>query len=112
MRTKASPGPGAGCGISLSVRFARPKAMSCHAFIDWISLLQFEYSRTVVQSNYRRSRIVLSNARLRRAPIFLPKEPSRRELLLTAVLYALSDDVRLGIVRQLAAKGEQPCGVF
>lgn len=45
-------------------------------------------------------------------PIFLPKEPSRKELLLTAVLYALSDEVRLGIVRQLAAKGEQPCGVF
>jgi DNA-binding transcriptional ArsR family regulator len=42
----------------------------------------------------------------------LPKEPSRRELLLTAVLYALSDDIRLGIVRQLAVKGEQPCGVF
>jgi DNA-binding transcriptional ArsR family regulator len=54
----------------------------------------------------------LSNAQLRRNPIFLPKEPSRRELLLTAVLYALSDDIRLGIVRQLAAKGEQPCGVF
>ena len=45
-------------------------------------------------------------------PIFLPKEPSRKELLLTAVMYALSDEVRLGIVRQLAAKGEQPCGVF
>jgi DNA-binding transcriptional ArsR family regulator len=45
-------------------------------------------------------------------PVFLPKEPTRRELLLTAVLYALSDEVRLGIVRQLAKKGEQPCGVF
>jgi DNA-binding transcriptional ArsR family regulator len=45
-------------------------------------------------------------------PIFLPKEPTKKELLLTAVLYALSDEVRLGIVRQLAAKGEQPCGVF
>ncbi len=45
-------------------------------------------------------------------PIFLPKEPSRKELLMTAVLYALSDEIRLGIVRQLAAKGEQPCGVF
>jgi DNA-binding transcriptional ArsR family regulator len=45
-------------------------------------------------------------------PIFLPKEPDRKELLLTAVLYALSDDARLGIVRQLAVKGEQPCGVF
>jgi DNA-binding transcriptional ArsR family regulator len=45
-------------------------------------------------------------------PVFLPKEPARRELSLTAVLYALSDEVRLGIVRQLAARGEQPCGVF
>ncbi|HTH52463.1 MAG TPA: helix-turn-helix domain-containing protein [Edaphobacter sp.] len=45
-------------------------------------------------------------------PIFLPKEPLRDELLLTAVLYALSDEVRLGIVRQLAEGGEQPCGVF
>jgi DNA-binding transcriptional ArsR family regulator len=45
-------------------------------------------------------------------PVFLPKEPSRKELQLSAVLYALSDEVRLGIVRQLAAKGEQPCGVF
>lgn len=45
-------------------------------------------------------------------PIFLPKEPGRKELLLTAVLYTLSDEVRLGIVRQLAQYGEQPCGVF
>ena len=45
-------------------------------------------------------------------PILLPKEPSRKELLMTAILYALSDEIRLGIVRQLAAKGEQPCGVF
>jgi len=45
-------------------------------------------------------------------PVFLPKEPGRKELLLTAVLYALSDEVRLGIVRQLAARGEQACGVF
>ena len=45
-------------------------------------------------------------------PVFLPKEPTRRELLLTAVLYALSDEIRLGIVRQLAKKGEQACGVF
>ena len=45
-------------------------------------------------------------------PVFLPKEPTKRELELTAVLYALSDEVRLGIVRQLAKKGEQPCGVF
>jgi DNA-binding transcriptional ArsR family regulator len=45
-------------------------------------------------------------------PVFLPKEPLRKELQLTAVLYALSDEVRLGIVRQLAKQGEQPCGVF
>ena len=45
-------------------------------------------------------------------PIFLPKEPTKKELELTAVLYALSDEVRLGIARQLAKKGEQPCGVF
>ena len=45
-------------------------------------------------------------------PVFLPKEPTKKELELTAVLYALSDEVRLGIVRQLAKKGEQPCGVF
>jgi DNA-binding transcriptional ArsR family regulator len=45
-------------------------------------------------------------------PMFLPKEPGKKELLLTAVLYALSDEVRLGIVRQLARQGEQPCGVF
>jgi DNA-binding transcriptional ArsR family regulator len=45
-------------------------------------------------------------------PVFLPKEPAKKELQLTAVLYALSDEVRLGIVRQLAKKGEQPCGVF
>jgi DNA-binding transcriptional ArsR family regulator len=45
-------------------------------------------------------------------PIFLPKEPLRKELQLTAVLYALSDEVRLGIVRQLAERGEQACGVF
>jgi DNA-binding transcriptional ArsR family regulator len=45
-------------------------------------------------------------------PVFLPKEPTRKELLLTAVLYALSDEIRMGIVRQLAAKGEQACGVF
>jgi len=45
-------------------------------------------------------------------PVFLPKEPAKRELQLTAVLYALSDEVRLGVVRQLAKKGEQPCGVF
>jgi len=45
-------------------------------------------------------------------PIFLPKEPERKDLQLTAVLYALSDEIRLGIVRQLSEEGEQACGVF
>jgi len=45
-------------------------------------------------------------------PVFLPKEPSPKDILLTAVLYALSDEVRLGIVTQLAERGELPCGVF
>jgi DNA-binding transcriptional ArsR family regulator len=44
--------------------------------------------------------------------LFLPKEPSAKDILLTAVLYALSDEIRLGIVRQLAERGEAPCGVF
>jgi DNA-binding transcriptional ArsR family regulator len=44
--------------------------------------------------------------------IFLPKEPTRAELSLTKILYALSDDVRLGIVRQLERAGPSPCGVF
>ncbi len=44
--------------------------------------------------------------------MFLPKEPSPKDILLTAVLYALSDEVRLEIVRQLAERGELPCGVF
>ena len=44
--------------------------------------------------------------------MFLPKEPSCKDILLTAVLYALSDEIRLGIVRQLAERGELPCGVF
>jgi DNA-binding transcriptional ArsR family regulator len=33
-------------------------------------------------------------------------------LSLTKILYALSDDVRLGIVRQLEREGPSPCGVF
>jgi DNA-binding transcriptional ArsR family regulator len=45
-------------------------------------------------------------------PIVLPKEPERKDLQLTAVLYALSDEIRLGIVRQLSEGGEQACGVF
>jgi DNA-binding transcriptional ArsR family regulator len=43
---------------------------------------------------------------------FLPKEPQRTDLSLTAVLYALSDEVRLGIVRQLAERGPCTCGEF
>jgi DNA-binding transcriptional ArsR family regulator len=44
--------------------------------------------------------------------IFLPKEPSRAELSLAKILYALSDDIRLGIVRQLESEGPSPCKVF
>jgi DNA-binding transcriptional ArsR family regulator len=36
--------------------------------------------------------------------------PSRADLTLTAVLYALSDPARLTITRSLAERGEQPCG--
>ncbi len=39
----------------------------------------------------------------------LPNEPRREDLALTAVLYALSDGVRLDIVRQLAGC-ERACG--
>jgi DNA-binding transcriptional ArsR family regulator len=38
--------------------------------------------------------------------------PTRRELSLTAVLHALSDPVRLEIVRQLGEAGEKACGKF
>lgn len=31
---------------------------------------------------------------------------------MTGVLYALSDPMRLAIVRSIAANGEQPCGTF
>jgi DNA-binding transcriptional ArsR family regulator len=43
---------------------------------------------------------------------FLPKEPARSDLSLTKILYALSDEVRLTIVRQLESQGPSPCGVF
>ena len=43
---------------------------------------------------------------------FLPKEPRRDELSITSVLYALSDDVRLGIVRVLDEGGPCACGEF
>ena len=38
--------------------------------------------------------------------------PAREELSLPAVLYALSDPIRLRIVRELAANGERACGTF
>ncbi|MBO9533659.1 MAG: helix-turn-helix transcriptional regulator [Solirubrobacteraceae bacterium] len=39
-------------------------------------------------------------------------EPDADELELTTVLSALADDVRLVIVRHLAAAGEQACGTL
>lgn len=44
--------------------------------------------------------------------VFLPKEPERNHLALTSVLYALSDEVRLGIVRALDERGPCACGEF
>ena len=38
--------------------------------------------------------------------------PATKAVQLTAVLYALSDPVRLAIVQSIAANGEQPCGTF
>ncbi len=38
--------------------------------------------------------------------------PSRKSLTLSGVLYALSDPVRLSIVKSIAAHGEQSCGTF
>ena len=38
--------------------------------------------------------------------------PSRKSLTLSGVLYALSDPVRLSIVKSIATHGEQPCGTF
>ncbi len=37
-------------------------------------------------------------------------QPDRAEIALAEVLYALSDPVRLGIVREIAERGEQSCG--
>jgi DNA-binding transcriptional ArsR family regulator len=42
----------------------------------------------------------------------LPHEPELADVPLTTVMQALSDDVRLRIVRELAAGGEQICGTF
>jgi len=41
-----------------------------------------------------------------------PYHPTRADLSLPAVLYALSDPTRLAIVRMLAAAGERSCGGF
>jgi DNA-binding transcriptional ArsR family regulator len=38
--------------------------------------------------------------------------PDRQQITLSGVLYALGDPIRLEIVRQLAAKGEQNCCDF
>ncbi|ONG54990.1 transcriptional regulator [Pseudoroseomonas deserti] len=40
------------------------------------------------------------------------KHPEASEFRLEKVLHALSDGVRLGIVRQLAAEGEASCGAL
>jgi DNA-binding transcriptional ArsR family regulator len=42
----------------------------------------------------------------------LPKQPAAEELELPAVLHALSDPVRLQIVRSLADRGACNCGTF
>jgi len=41
-----------------------------------------------------------------------PDEPLLEEITLAAVMAALSDPVRVAIVRQLAAEGERTCGTF
>lgn len=38
--------------------------------------------------------------------------PPRKGITLTGVLYALSDPVRLSIVKHLAEDNEKPCGTF
>ena len=43
---------------------------------------------------------------------YLPKQPRRAELELSSVLYALSDPIRLDIVRQLSAVDSLACGEF
>src|SRR4051794_13302647 len=39
-------------------------------------------------------------------------EPATEQLTLAAVMAALSDPVRVAIVRELAARGESTCGTF
>lgn len=41
-----------------------------------------------------------------------PRIPARADISLPGVLHALSDPLRLAIVRSLAKKGEQSCGSF
>ncbi|MBI3524896.1 MAG: helix-turn-helix transcriptional regulator [Betaproteobacteria bacterium] len=38
--------------------------------------------------------------------------PPKKSMTLTGILYALSDPVRLSIVKELATHGESPCGAF
>lgn len=38
--------------------------------------------------------------------------PTKKDITLTGVLYALSDPTRLTLVRSIAANGEQACGTF
>jgi DNA-binding transcriptional ArsR family regulator len=44
--------------------------------------------------------------------VVLQNEPKKMDLRLTAILYALSDETRLEIVRSLAETDEIPCGYF
>jgi DNA-binding transcriptional ArsR family regulator len=44
--------------------------------------------------------------------VVLQNEPKKVDLRLTAILYALSDETRLEIVRSLAEKDEIACGYF
>jgi len=56
----------------------------------------------------RRSRTLLRNGKMAK----LHREPKAAELELTAVLYALSDDIRLRIVQKLTVTDEIACGYF
>jgi DNA-binding transcriptional ArsR family regulator len=38
--------------------------------------------------------------------------PTKENITLTDLLYALSDPTRLTLVKSIAANGEQPCGTF
>jgi DNA-binding transcriptional ArsR family regulator len=44
--------------------------------------------------------------------VVLQNEPKKMDLRLTAILYALSDETRLEVVRRLAEQDEIPCGYF